>query len=89
MSSNTIGIFVRMTKKGNESVDRIIDTSQVCKNLRAKGHSICKSDIVRFGLLYVIQNLKLFEANPDLLIASSRAESTENLLLMTERRIEK
>jgi len=37
-------------------------------------------------LLHVTQNIKLLSTNTDLLIAASKAESTEDLMLIAEKR---
>ena len=84
---NTTGIFIRVTDETNKSVERIIEKSSTIKILKAKGHSIDKSVLARFALLYVTKNLKLLETNPDLLIAASKAESTEELMSISAMRI--
>ncbi|MCZ6582763.1 MAG: hypothetical protein O6761_06305 [Thaumarchaeota archaeon] len=38
-------------------------------------------------MLYVTQNIKLLSTNTDLLIASSKAESTEELMLIAEKEL--
>jgi len=38
-------------------------------------------------LLYVTQNIKSLSSNPGLLIAASKAESTEELMLIAEKEI--
>lgn len=87
--SNTTGIFIRVTDETNKSLERIIEKSSIIKNLRTKGYSIDKSVLARFAFLYVTQNIKLLSTKHDLLIAASKADSTEELMLYAEKRIEK
>ena len=85
--NNTTGIFIRVTDETNKSFETIIDNSSIIKNLKTKGYSIDKSVLTRFGLLYVVQNLKLLSTNTDLLLAASKADSTEELMLYSAKRI--
>lgn len=85
---NTTGIFIRVTDETNKSVERIIAKSQTIKILKSKGHSIDKSVLARFALLYVAQNIKLLSTKTDLLVAASKAESTEDLMSYAAKRIE-
>ena len=85
--SNTTGIFIRVTDKTNKSLEKIIEKSTLIKNLKAKGYSIDKSVLARFGLLYITGNIKLLSTNSDLLVAASKAESTEELMAYAEKRI--
>ena len=85
--SNTTGIFIRVTDNTNKSIDNIIESSTIINELKSKGYSIDKSVLARFALLFVTQNLKLLSSNTDLLIAASKAESTEELMTLTENRI--
>jgi len=84
---NTTGIFIRVTDGTNKSVEKIIEKSILIKNLKTKGYSIDKSVLARFALLYISANIKLLSTNPDMLIAASKAESTEELMLYAEKRI--
>ena len=84
--NNTTGIFIRVTDETNKSFETIIENSELIKNLKAKGYSIDKSVLARFALLYVTQNIRLLSTNTDLLIAASKAESTEELMLIAEKR---
>ena len=87
--SNTTGIFIRVTDNTNKSVDRIIEKSPIIKDLKAKGYSIDKSVLARFAVLYIVQNPKLLSTKPDLLIAASKAEATEELMLIAEKEIQR
>ncbi len=82
---STTGIFIRVTDKTNKSLDRFIDASPDITDLKSKGYSIDKSVLARFGLLYVTQNISLLSSNTDLLIAASKPESTEELMLIAEK----
>ncbi len=85
--SNTTGIFIRVTDETNKSLEKIIKKSTHITHLKAKGYSIDKSVLARFALLYIVRNIKLLSTNPDLLIAASKAESTEELMTYAEKRI--
>ncbi len=87
--SNTAGIFIRVTDGTNKSLERIIEKSTHITHLKAKGHSIDKSVLARFGMLYITANIKLLTTNRDLLVAASKAESTEELMIQAEKGINK
>ena len=86
--SNTTGIFIRVTDETNKSLERFIDASPDITDLKAKGYSIDKSVLARFALLYVTQNISLLSSNTSLLIAASKPESTEELILIAEKEVQ-
>ena len=89
MSSDTVGVFIRVTDETNKCIDRIIEKSSIIKDCKSKGHSIDRSVLARFGLLYLAQNLNLLVSKTDLLLAASKAVSTQELFLNAEERIKK
>jgi len=52
----------------------------VTSNLRKKGNVIDRSVLGRFGYLLVCQNMELLSKNPNLLLAASKIESTEDII---------
>jgi len=73
-----------VTRNFNDSLNRIIEKSEEIINLKAKGHSVDKSVLGRFGDLLVCQNLGLLTKHPDLLLAASKIESSEKMILRIE-----
>jgi len=53
----------------------------VASELKGKGYDIDKSVLGRFGYLLVCQNMELLAKNPDLLLAASKPESSEDLMI--------
>lgn len=78
-----------MTGEFNDSVNRIIDTSKDIAILKNKGHSVGKSVLGRFGYLLVCQNPELLTKYPDLFLASSKIESSGDMILKIEKEIKK
>ena len=54
-------------------------------NLRKRGNVIDRSVLGRFGYLLVCQNLELLSKNPNLLLAASKIESTEDIIKTIEK----
>jgi len=50
---------------------------------------IDKSVLGRFGFLFVSQHMELLTKNPDLLLAASKAESSEDLMCTIEKGVKK
>ena len=86
-SSKNTGLFIRVTGKFNDSLDRITSKSLVASELRSKGYNIDKSVLSRFGILLVSRNMTLLSKNPDLLLAASKIESSEETILKIEKEV--
>lgn len=83
-SKNT-GIFLRVTEGFNKTVDTILENSSMVSDLKSKGYNIEKSVLGRFGYLLVCRNLQLLSKNPDLLLAASKQNASDEMLSTIEK----
>lgn len=87
--SKGIGIFIRVTNGFNKSLDTILDKSKIMSQLKKRGYKVDRSTLGRFGYLLVCKNPQLLTKNPDLLLASSRRSSSEEMLASIAREMKK
>lgn len=67
----------------------ILSNSEIVSDLKSKGYNVEKSVLGRFGYLLVCKNLYLLTENPDLLLAASKSEASEELLVAIEKEMKK
>lgn len=85
MSSDNAGIFIRVKDNFNKTIDNLILESPIVAELKAKGYDIDKSVIGRFGFLFVCKNFDILGENLDLLLAASKIESSDKIMLHNGR----
>lgn len=88
-SSKKTNLVVTVTEDFLKSIDEILEKSCIASDLKKKGYVIDRSVVGRFGTLLVCQNMELLSKNPDLLLAASKIESSEESILTIEKGVKK
>lgn len=87
--SKSSGIFIRVTDDFNKTIDKLILKSPVVAELKAKGYDIDKSVIGRFGYLLATKNFDILGENLDLLLAASKTQACEDLIVSFAKGVKK